>query len=51
MPTTWLGEERETADMWSHLAQFPREGEKIVSSGNVTILSKIQEISYISFES
>lgn len=40
----------EKADMWSHLAQFPGEEGKIVSAGNVTVLSKIQEISYINFE-
>lgn len=38
------------ADLWSGLAQFPREGKKVLSAGNVTELSKIQEVSYINFE-
>lgn len=40
----------EKTDMWSRLAQFPGEGGSIVSAGNVTQLSKIQEISDINFE-
>lgn len=51
MPITWLSEKRgEKADVWSGPAQFPREGEKFLSAGNVTELSKIQEMSYINFQ-
>lgn len=49
LPPGW-GRKGEKADIWSRPAQFPREGKKILSAGNVTELSKIQQISYINFE-